>query len=74
MIGRVIMNIEEAKKILKDDIQPDGGLYNLGHYMAWSPGDSNICLDCRFDSRELEAIVVYINHQNASRESGGSDG
>lgn len=64
------MTLDEAKNILKDEIQPDGGLFCLGHYMAWSPGKKDICLDCRFDIEELEAMVVYINHQNATNKSG----
>lgn len=54
------MTLEEAKEILKDEIQPDLGLYCLGHYMAWTPGDKSITLDCSFDVEELEAIVTYI--------------
>ncbi len=58
------MEIEEAKKILGDTIQDDGDLYCLGHYISWEKGDKTICLDCRFDVEELEAIIVYIKHNS----------
>ena len=58
------MTLEEAQKELGEDIQADGGLYNLGHFLHWSPGDATVCLDDYFTIKELEAIVVWIKaHQ-----------
>lgn len=58
------MNKEKAQEILKEYIQPDGGLYRLGHYMAWSHGEKKITLDCQFDADELEAIVWWMRESS----------
>lgn len=58
------MNLEEAKKILDDTVQPNGDLYCPGHYISWHIGDKDICLDCNFSVDELEAIVVYMRANN----------
>lgn len=43
-------------------IQPDGGLYCLGRYLSWSPGDKQITLDSDFTASELSAIVYWMEH------------
>jgi len=58
--GEEGMIFEEAKEELKEYIQPDGGLFCLGHYLAWTVGDDRITLDCGFEQKELEAIAVYM--------------
>jgi hypothetical protein len=58
------MNREKAQEILKEYIQPDGGLYCLGHYLAWTPGDKEITLDCKFEVAELEAIVWWMRESS----------
>ena len=55
-----MMSLDEAKVILKDSINDDGGLFNLGHYIAWERGEGEVTLDCRFTADELEAIAVYM--------------
>ena len=45
---------------LRGCIQPDNGLFNLGHYMSWTPGEREIVLDCRFSLPELRAIVAHM--------------
>ena len=60
------MNIEDARETLKDIIQKDDGLYNLGEYLYWGVGDPKVVLDGIFSPRTLEAIVVYINHTKNS--------
>ena len=52
----------KARNILKKYIQPDGGLYDLEHYMMYQPGDKSITLDDEFDVEELEAIVWWIRN------------
>ena len=54
------MTYEESIEILKGEITDDGGLYSLGHYMAYMKGSSEIVLDDTFDLVELEAIVTYM--------------
>ena len=62
------MNKEKAQEILKEYIQPDGGLSCLGHYLSYSPGDDSITLDCSFGIEELEAIVWWMrNSANVKR-------
>lgn len=58
------MTFMEACEILGDDIQSDGSLYNLGHYLAWTKGNQDITLDDKFMIKDLEAIVVYIKGMN----------
>lgn len=54
------MDEQRAREILGGMIQPDGGLYNLGHYIAWTPGEEDVRLDDRFTVEELEAIVWWV--------------
>lgn len=54
------MTFEQAKEKLKDWILPkDGGLFSLGTYISWTPGEDAV-LDGRFTLEELEAIVIYM--------------
>ena len=72
------MDEEAARKILKGYIEEDGGLYCLGHYLAWSPGDDDICLDCRFSADELEAIVWWMRNKagrlSSTEPANGTEG
>lgn len=56
------MDEEKARKILGDTVQEDGSLYNLGHYINWEHGDTDIVLDDRFTVEELVAIVWWMQH------------
>ena len=56
------MNKEEVIHILGDTISSDGGLFCLGQYIAWAPGDETICLDSDFTLNELEAIVWWMRN------------
>lgn len=53
------MTLARAKAVLAGYIEEDGGLYSLGAYLAWAPGDDKAMLDGSFDLETLEAIVVY---------------
>ena len=58
------MDIQQAKKILRVYIEPDGGLYNGGYpRLSWNVGEK-IYLDADYTIEELEAIVVYTKHMN----------
>jgi len=58
------MTEEQAREILKDYIQKNGGLYCLGHYLCWNPGEKTITLDDDFKPEELEAIAFWMRrHQ-----------
>jgi membrane-bound inhibitor of C-type lysozyme len=55
------MTLDQARKIIKPDvIQPDGSLYSLGWYLAWTRGASDATLDGIFTADELEAIAVLM--------------
>lgn len=56
------MTKEEAESHLKEVIQPDGGLFSLGWYLAWpsAGGKEAATLDGRFTIRDLEAIAQYM--------------
>ena len=63
------MNKEKAKEVLKDCIQPDGGLFCLVHYLSWRPGEDNVTIDCDLGLEELEAIVWWMrNSANVAGE------
>lgn len=53
------MTLEEAKKILKDQIE-ESGLYGSINYIDWTKGDKKITLDGHFTSEQLEAMAVYM--------------
>jgi hypothetical protein len=53
------MTNEEAD--ISEYVTKDGGLYSLGHYMAWSPGMREITLDCDFTAAELRAIADHMD-------------
>jgi len=57
------MDRTEALKQLDGCIEDDGGLHNLGHYMAWDPKyPDRITLDSEFDADQLEAIVWWMRN------------
>ena len=60
------MNKTTAKTILGDSLQPNGEIYNLGHYMYWNPTKAKITLDCQFSLEELEAIVWVMKKYGGS--------
>ena len=55
------MNIEQAKKVVLDYIDPDdGGFFPDDHYASWSPGEMKACLDGNFTADELQAFAVIM--------------
>ena len=58
------MNEEKARAVLKDYIQQDGGLFCLGHYMAWNKGNRSVTLDSIFSAEELEAIAWWMKNNS----------
>jgi hypothetical protein len=39
---------------------PDGGLYGMGPYLRWEPGQTSATLDGEFTADELRAIADYM--------------
>lgn len=50
---------------VKLPITKDGGLYDLGWYLAWEHGDDDAVLDGRFTPADLRAIADHIDKTNA---------
>lgn len=49
-----------AEERVKSWVQPDGGLYGLGAYIAWTPGDNSVVLDGDFTAEEILAILRHV--------------
>jgi len=64
------MDKQGAREILKDSIRDDGSLYNLGRYIAWTPGHIDACLNCSFTAEELEAVAWWM--RNTPYKEGGA--
>lgn len=60
------MTDDEAMDVLKEWIKPDGGLFCLGQYVAYTPGESTVVLDAEFSIDELEAIVWWMKNAKAN--------
>jgi len=45
---------------LADCITPDGGLYSLGWYLGWTPGDERAVLDGEFTAKDLIDIAEHM--------------
>jgi len=54
------MDSAQATQILQSSIASDGGLYNVGWYLAWSQGDATATLDGTFTADDLEAIAWWM--------------
>lgn len=62
MAGIPHMSYEDAKEHLRSQeaVMSDGSLYNLGMYLAWSPGKETATLDGVFTAKDLWAIATYM--------------
>jgi len=47
---------------VKAAIQPDGGLFNLGWYLAWTVGEDTATLDGSFTADDLDAIAAHMRN------------
>lgn len=52
---------------MRELIQPDGGLYCLGWYVAWTPGSKDAVLDAEFTADQLRWIADYMDRVTAER-------
>ena len=50
----------EQHQIIKDSLQPDGGLYWLAGYVSWNVGGRRVTLDGDFTPDELRAIADHM--------------
>lgn len=48
-----------------DEIKtPTGGLFSLGGYVSWEPGDKTITLDGEFTADELRALAEHMDKES----------
>jgi len=58
------MDEVKVKEILRPNVfSDDGGLYDLGWYLAWNTNHKDACLDGDFTADELEAIAWWMRHK-----------
>lgn len=62
---------ERARAELLKCAQPDGGLFDLGWYLAWSPGREDATLDGTFSAYDLRAIADFMLSHTAKETSNG---
>ena len=48
-------------QIIKDSLQPDGGLYWLAGYLSWNVGDRKVTIDGGYTAEELRAIADHMD-------------
>ena len=52
--------MSEQHEIIKDSLQPDGGLYWLRGYLSWNVGGRRVTIDGDFTPDELRAIADHM--------------
>jgi hypothetical protein len=52
--------MSEQHQIIKEAIQPDGGLHWLAGYVSWNVGDRRVTIDGDFTPDELRAIADHM--------------
>lgn len=57
------MNEKQARETLGEAVKADDSLFNLGHYIGWSPFKDEVTLDCKFTADELEAIAWWMKNK-----------
>jgi len=62
------MNEEKARAILGEAVRHNDCLYNLGHYISWTPRDAQVVLDDDFSADELEAIAWWMRNKKYKGE------
>lgn len=53
--------MSKQHQIIKDSLQPDGGLYWRAGYLSWDVRNSRIRLDGDFTPGELRAIADHMD-------------
>jgi hypothetical protein len=53
-------------QIIKESLQPDGGLYWLAGYLSWNAGDRKVTIDGDFTPDELRAIADHMDRVSKS--------
>ena len=58
--------MSKQHQIIKDSLQPDGGLHWLAGYVSWSVGDRRVTLDGGYAAEELRAIADHMDRVSKS--------
>ena len=67
------MDREKAKSLLGKSVNKDGGLFNLGWYLAWIVSCETATLDGAFEADELEAIAWWMRNNKKNELNNGED-
>lgn len=60
--------VEKARSEVAKVSKPDGGLFSLGWYLGWTPGDDSATLDGKFSIEELRAIADHMEKHSRLME------
>ena len=58
--------MSKQPQIIKDSLQPDGGLYWLSGYLSWNVGDRRVTIDGDYTAEELRAIAGHMDKASKS--------
>ena len=61
--------MSERHQIIKNSLQPDGGLYWLAGYVSWNVGDRRVTIDGDFTPDELRAIADHMESKPKGDEN-----
>ena len=52
--------MSKQHQIIKESLQPDGGLHFLAGYLSWNVGDRKVTIDGDYTAEELRAIADHM--------------
>ena len=58
--------MSKQHQIIKESLQPDGGLHWLAGYVSWNVGDRRVTLDGSYTAVELRAIADHMDRVSKS--------
>jgi len=58
--------MSKQHEIIKNSLQPDGGLYWLAGYVSWNVGDRRVTIDGSYTAEELKAIASHMDRVSKS--------
>ena len=58
--------MSEQHQVIKESLQPDGGLYWLTGHVSWNVGDRRVTIDGGFTPDELRAIADHMERVSKS--------
>ena len=58
--------MSKQHQIIKESLQPDGGLHWLAGYLSWNVGDRKVTIDGDYTAEELRAIADHMDKVSKS--------